>query len=272
MNVCERYEELISALLDGELSAEEEAEVRAHMADCPDCRAMYEAFAAVGEALREQDVPDTLHSGIMETVTAAEKASRTQHTIVRLRPVLAAAACLVVLVGTVFALKNTVGFGRVAMKSSEAAPQAAEAPAALYTAGSSASGSAAEPETPMQDSMLLESKAETAAASAEDNGLNGILDAMDAPVAAATDVTADNAPAAAQAAFELRLEAVEPGALTGVVADETGLAFTPKDAEITVAWDGDTTALKPGMRLLVTVLSEQTEAEALRALDVSVIE
>ena len=77
MSDCERYEAMISALLDGELSPEEEAEVRAHMASCPDCAAMYAAFAAVGTAVREQDVPDTLHKGIMDTVRAAETARRT---------------------------------------------------------------------------------------------------------------------------------------------------------------------------------------------------
>ena len=56
MNECERFQEMISALLDGELSAEEEAELRAHMAECPDCAAMAAAFAAVSEAVAAQDV------------------------------------------------------------------------------------------------------------------------------------------------------------------------------------------------------------------------
>ena len=94
MNECERYETMLSAYLDGELPEAEEAELKAHLANCPDCAAMYEAFSAVGEAVRTQDVPDTLHSRIMETVRAAEKASRTQRAIIRLRPIFAAAAFL----------------------------------------------------------------------------------------------------------------------------------------------------------------------------------
>ena len=89
MSDCERYEALISELLDGELSAEEETEVREHMAHCAACAAMYEAFSAAGEALRADasDVPATLHSGIMAKVTMAEKAQKTQNKIIRLRPI-----------------------------------------------------------------------------------------------------------------------------------------------------------------------------------------
>ena len=41
MKDCERFEALISEMLDGELSPGEEAEVRAHMESCPECAAMY---------------------------------------------------------------------------------------------------------------------------------------------------------------------------------------------------------------------------------------
>ena len=44
MSACERYEADLSALLDGELDAERETALRAHMADCPDCQALYDAF------------------------------------------------------------------------------------------------------------------------------------------------------------------------------------------------------------------------------------
>lgn len=165
MNECERFEELLSAYLDGELPEAEEAELRAHLDRCPDCAAMYEAFSAVGEAVRTQDVPDTLHSRIMETVHAAEKASRTQRAIIRLRPILAAAACLIVLVGTVFALRNTVRFDRGAMKSADAStPMAANENAAVMTAGSSEAAA----ESVAENSALFESKMEMPAAAKAD--------------------------------------------------------------------------------------------------------
>ena len=188
MSGCERWEQMISALLDGELSPEEETELRAHMAACPDCAAMYEAFAAVGAAVRAQDVPDTLHVQIMETVHAAQKASRTQSKIVRLRPILAAAACLIFVVGTVFALKNTVGFGRSAMKS-ERADATMEAPMApgsnaTFAAGKTGGASAAAaPDMAMaEDTGILESKAEAAGVPTEGTSVfNAAADSPEAP-------------------------------------------------------------------------------------------
>ena len=136
MSDCERYEAAISAMLDGELTPEEQAEVQAHIAVCPDCAAMYAAFAEVSEALKAEaePLPAALHEGIMARVRVAEKAKKTHGTIVRLRPVLAAAACLVVLAGTLLALRNSFRMGKSA--SSGAAP-------ALYSAGA-ASESVAE--------------------------------------------------------------------------------------------------------------------------------
>ena len=134
MSECERYQLLTSQLLDGELTEAEEAELRAHMATCPDCAAMYDAFAEVSEALKAEaaaePLPAALHEGIMEKVRVAEKAKKTHGAIVRLRPILAAAACLVVLAGTVLALRNSARFGK--SESSGAAP-------ALYAAGAAES-------------------------------------------------------------------------------------------------------------------------------------
>ena len=140
MTECEKHQEQISALLDGELTDAERAEVEAHIAVCGECRAMYEAFAAVSGALDAAELPDTLHSGIMEKVNAAAKAKKAQQKIVRLRPILATAACLVVVVGTVFALKgNLPGMGRA---KDTAAPAAAEAPMMMManSAGGAANG------------------------------------------------------------------------------------------------------------------------------------
>ena len=53
MKPCEDYQELISRLLDGDLSEEEQSSVERHIASCPDCRAMYDAFSSLSAALRE---------------------------------------------------------------------------------------------------------------------------------------------------------------------------------------------------------------------------
>lgn len=41
---CEKCREMISCLLDGELSQAEQSLVREHIASCPECRSVYDAF------------------------------------------------------------------------------------------------------------------------------------------------------------------------------------------------------------------------------------
>lgn len=48
---CEQVQSRLSACVDGELSAEGEAEVRSHLAGCPDCEREFRAFRALGECL-----------------------------------------------------------------------------------------------------------------------------------------------------------------------------------------------------------------------------
>lgn len=101
---CEKAQELISLLLDGELPAEDEKAVREHIGRCEECRAMYEAFAAVSGAMRAETagVPAALHESIMNGVRAAKM--QRSGLLVRLRPYAAAAACLVVVLGAALAL------------------------------------------------------------------------------------------------------------------------------------------------------------------------
>lgn len=119
MTECEKIQEKLSEMLDGELSEADEAEVRAHIAHCPDCAALYAAFSALSEAAAEpEDVPDELHAAVMDRVRRAEKAVKFQKNFQRWRPIALAAACLVVLVGTVLSVNR----GLFAAKS--AAPSA----------------------------------------------------------------------------------------------------------------------------------------------------
>ena len=211
MSDCERYEALISELLDGELSAEEETEVRAHMAQCAACAAMYEAFSAAGEALRADasNVPATLHSGIMAKVAMAEKAKKTQNKIIRLRPMLTAAACLVVLVGTLLALKNTVGMRK------NAATETAEAPAMLFSAGSASADSAAAggaAESVAEEPPVMSAK--KAEAEESDPGYNAsverAMDSMEAPAE-----SGKNDAAALEAKARKEADAASGGTLYG---------------------------------------------------------
>ena len=67
MQNCDKIQELISCLLDGELSSEERADVAKHLESCEECRNIYESFAAVSECLREEaaEAPDSIRENVM---------------------------------------------------------------------------------------------------------------------------------------------------------------------------------------------------------------
>ena len=111
MTACERYEQQISALLDGELPEEEQTALRAHLQTCASCAATYRMFSDL--------------SAVMQDLTAEPPADLTDRISRRLRrkrlfplrrrkpnrrrwkTVVATAACLAVIVGVaVFAGPN----------------------------------------------------------------------------------------------------------------------------------------------------------------------
>ena len=67
MNDCEKYTELMSQMIDGELNAEQESELRTHIASCEECRRVFEAFEGVSSALADELVepPEMLAKGVM---------------------------------------------------------------------------------------------------------------------------------------------------------------------------------------------------------------
>lgn len=106
MNECEQIQEQISAMLDGELSPTEEAAVQAHIRQCNECRAIYEVFATVSDAMTPESLPPDLHNRIM-TAVQQRKVHKTRAKI--LRSVLATAASVILIVGVVFTLQPRGG-------------------------------------------------------------------------------------------------------------------------------------------------------------------
>ena len=106
MNDCAKIQEMISGMLDGALSAKDEAEVHEHIARCPECAAMYADFAALSEGIGElcAEVPASLHDRIMKGVRTTPKPKKSL--FIALRPYMSAAACLVVVIGAVLALRG----------------------------------------------------------------------------------------------------------------------------------------------------------------------
>ena len=155
MKNCEYYEELIGAALDGEITAEEEKELRAHLESCEVCRNFYEAMQAISgadDALGEPpenftaNVMARVHEAAAPTQTPEETPAKKRTNITRLVTrygALAAAAAVAIWAGVTFggtfAAKGAdssssaapeIAMYSAAEDSNEAAPaEAAEAPA-----------------------------------------------------------------------------------------------------------------------------------------------
>ena len=153
MKNCEYYEELIGAALDGEITAEEEKELRAHLESCEACRSFYGAMQAISgadDALGEP--PENFTANVMARVheaaapaktpeeTPAKKKTNITRLVTRYGALAAAAAVAIwagVTFGGAFAAKSTgsdaapeIAMYSAAEDSAEAAPaEAAEAPA-----------------------------------------------------------------------------------------------------------------------------------------------
>lgn len=139
MSGCEFYQELISCLIDGELSNDEEAALADHLQNCAECAAMYRAFKELSSIMEDDmlESPETLCPNVMAELRRAEiiKKNRRKSAI---KAVLATAACAVF----VFAAGRLSGFGNTAdsnatvavydvkMAKSESFAVPAEAPAA----------------------------------------------------------------------------------------------------------------------------------------------
>lgn len=93
----EKCIELISCLLDGELSGQEERQMREHIAVCPECKKVYKAFSELSDSMVQlEEPPEGLHGEIMAAVQQRrEKPKKTR--VIWLRT-LSAAACLALVV------------------------------------------------------------------------------------------------------------------------------------------------------------------------------
>lgn len=73
MKSCEKYIELISACIDGEISDADRSELEIHLEFCPECRKIAEAFAAIsGSFPKEEAVPENFTSGTMAKIKAED--------------------------------------------------------------------------------------------------------------------------------------------------------------------------------------------------------
>ncbi len=102
MNTHDDYRELISRLLDEDaaLTAEENRRLQAHLAECADCAAVYQAFSALSETLSEdlEEPPARLRENVMAELRREEIRRKNRR---RISPAafIAAAAVLALAIG-----------------------------------------------------------------------------------------------------------------------------------------------------------------------------
>ncbi len=171
MKNCEYYEELIGAAIDGEITAEEDKELRAHLESCEACRNFYEAMQAISgtdDALG--DVPEDFTANVMarvhEAAAPAEKPVKRKAGIARLVTrygALAAAAAVAIWAGVTFG-------GTFAAKGADSTSSSAPE-IAMYSAAedSTETGKAARDAAPAEapeapaSSMMMAAAPESAA-------------------------------------------------------------------------------------------------------------
>ena len=75
MRDCQKYIEMISAMVDGELTAQQETELRTHIDQCSECARVYDAFVGISGAIADDLIapPETLAKGIMYKINLNKK-------------------------------------------------------------------------------------------------------------------------------------------------------------------------------------------------------
>lgn len=218
MSSCESYQELISRMVDGELSLQEEAELKRHLETCPDCAALFSAFSLLSDQIGSElePVPLDLHDNVIAEIQRTEFRRHSRRPII-LRTAMSLAACAVLAIGLYFGVSLTRGnlISASAFRSKDAGTeQAVSEPEALAE----------------EKAALTEERAEAPEVEARDV-LNSVQKAEEARSVLPDAVSAAGAAAAAEtAAAESDSRAEEP-AETLSLPDEAEAASLPEEEE-----------------------------------------
>ena len=131
MNSCAYYQELISTLVDGEISREENEALMLHLNSCSRCNAMYAVFHDLSDILSEepQPLPEGLHENIMAGVRRSEIMKRNRRMRkVGMRTALTAAACAVLVLFAAAGFDPGRRADSVSIRSEEAASELLASP------------------------------------------------------------------------------------------------------------------------------------------------
>lgn len=102
MSGCEHYQELISRILDEELSRDERAALAEHLGTCRECAAMYQAFSALSDTISSDlaEPPEELTDNIMAEIRRSEIRRKNRRMPASAKGLIAAAACLALIAAT----------------------------------------------------------------------------------------------------------------------------------------------------------------------------
>lgn len=189
MSSCEKYQELISRMVDGDLSPEEKHDLSDHVETCPSCSALFQAFFAISKQIEEdlEEPPLDLRDSVMAEIQRAEIRRRNRIPTI-IRGVLSAAACLAVISGIYLGVSLTQGKH-------------------LTTAASGADAAPAEKAVAAEAAALPEEEAvQDRAAGAKEEAAEAPMLQANAPALAAEE------PAAAPEERTVDVQAAEPAA------------------------------------------------------------
>ena len=168
MTPCENYWEALNAFVDGECSPEEEAALRAHLADCAACREALAELTALHDGFpdwEDEAVPEGFADGVLQKIAETPQQAPKKGKRKRSGAAWASlAACLgvMVLLGTLFPGERSAGSANTAAPASDAAvtagqaaePQSGEAEDAL-TGAQAAKAGGEDPSKLMMDRAKL---------------------------------------------------------------------------------------------------------------------
>ena len=152
MENCEAMQELLSRMLDEDLDAAEQRELAEHLKNCPDCRAMYEAFSALSGQLRSDlaEPPESLRENVMAEIRREQIRAKNRRPW---RYALAVAAMAALVIGVHFAAGNRMVADLSQSVEITASAQPFEAAAGgsmmMYAANSAAEEESAEEMAPV---------------------------------------------------------------------------------------------------------------------------
>ena len=137
MKSCDKYQDLISRLVDGEVNRDEYADLMEHMRHCSYCSATYAVFHDLSEILQSEEsetLPEGLHEHIMAGVrrSAVEKKNRRLRGA-WMRTALTAAACAALVLFAVKGLNMADRTEEGVIRSDEQLRQSVESEAAERT-------------------------------------------------------------------------------------------------------------------------------------------